>query len=304
MGFKATLKTFGAILWKNRAKIESIVGGALVVGGTAYIISKARDAADISYTLEETHDLIKRYDAQDKWESKKERNHEVRTMVGFAVKEYTKCYGIGLAMEAVGLTLIGISDVTMSKEIATAWTAATGYAEALKNYRQRVIADVGEEKDHEYMFGPQATTVDILPDGTVVQTTVPVENNNRAANLPPNCYIFDQSNPNWEPEASKNRDFLEDHLRWLNKRLEYGEDLFTNDILRDLNMPLVKSGWTSGILAYHIDENGNKVRNYLSFGLDKNTQAAQRFRDGLEPTVILELNVEPNIIDKMNLALI
>lgn len=303
MNLKASFKALGAIIWHNRALIEEIVGGTMVVAGTVVNMTKAKEAAEVSYNVEGLFDDIHYNDQVNGWESKKERSVAVRHAVGFAVKGYTKAYWLGTTLVIGGEVLQGIGFGTEHKDLVATSAALATTSAAFSAYRQRVVVDQGEAKDQEYLLGPQATTVDILPDGTVVQTTTPVENNNRKANLPPFCFMFDSSNDNWEPEAFKNRDFLEDHQRYLNHRLDHEGFLFTNDILRDLGMPLVKTGWTSGILKTYVDENGNRFDNILSLGLNAQNPAAQRFRDGIEPNILIQLNVEPNIIDKLHLPL-
>ncbi len=300
MGFKSALKTIAAVAYRNRAKIETAVGITLVTVGTGIVISKAREATELADELYMKHKDILLKDANEDWASPKERSKAKRDLVLYASKEYTKTYGPGLALELGGLALIAISDITMNKELSAASAVIATYATTLNNIRDRVVADQGEEKWQEYLLGPQFTTVDVLPDGTVIQTTEPLENPNASAGLPPHCFFFDEANPNWEKDPYQNRDFLENHLRWLNERLKAEGFLFENDIRRDLGAPLVKSGWTSGIFAE--DKDGN--RNYISFGLDAKNQAAQNFRDGIEPTILIQLNVEDNLIDQLRLPLI
>ncbi len=300
MNIKRSVKVLLAKAYKNRATIEAIVGGVLIVGGTVVIISKAGEAVEITNELESRNDYIRKMDATDGWTDKKERNHEVKSMVGFGIKGYAKAYALGLGMQAAGLTLEAVSHVTQCKELSAMSALCATYATTLSAVKERVIADQGEEKWQEYLLGPQFTTVDVMPDGTIVQTTEPIDNPNRSANLPPHCFFFDESNPNWEKDAMMNRDFLENHERWLNDKLWNAGFLFENDIRRDLGIPIVKSGWTSGILAE--DKDGN--RNFLKLGLDAKNPAAQSFRDGIEPTILLQPNVEDNIIEQLKLELI
>lgn len=297
MGFKSTMKTIAAVAYKNRAKIETIVGMGLVVVGTGVIVSKAKQATEIANNIEDMQRDIRKRDAVDDWCDKKERSASVRGTLKYAGVNYVKTYWLGFSCVAGGLTLIGISDITMSNEITAAWGLASAYAATLTNVKNRVVADQGEEKWQEYLLGPQFETVDVMPDGSVVQTTEPIHQQD---GFPPHCFFFDEANPNWEKDPYANRDFLENHQRWLNEKLRVEGFLFENDIRRDLGEPLVKSGWTSGIFAE--DKDGN--RNYLTFGLDAKNQAAQRFRDGIEPSILIQLNVEDNILDQLNLALI
>lgn len=302
MKIKATLKTLGALAYKNRAVIETIAGMSLVVIGTGVVVSKAKQAADISYEIEAKCDDIRKKDAVNDWVDKKERSKERKDVLKYATVNYTKTYWLGFTFIAGGLTLIGLSDVTMSKELSAAWGLASTYAATLTSVKDRVIADQGEEKWQEYLLGPQFTTVDVMPDGTIIQTTEPIDNPNRSCNLPPHCFFFDEANcPNtWEKDPLMNRDFLENHQRWLNERLWAEGFLFENDIRRDLGAPIVKSGWTSGIFAE--DKDGN--RNWLTLGLEAKNPAAQRFRDGVEPSVLIQMNVEDNILEQLRINLI
>ena len=300
MNWKAAIKSFGAVVYKNRAKIETAAGIGLVMVGTGVIISKATKAADVHNEIEEKINYIRKVDAADDWTSKKERSQARRDVLKYAAVNYTRTYWLGLTCEALGLTLIAISDITMNKELSATSALLATTSAAFSNYRQRVIADQGEEKDQEYLLGPQFTTVDVMPDGTIIQTTNPLDNPNEEVGLPPHCFFFDESNPNWEKEPRINRHFLEQHQIWLNQKLQIEGFLFENDIRRDIGAQLVKSGWTSGIFAE--DKDGNK--NYLKLGLDAKNPAAQRFRDGVEPSIVIQLNVEDNIIDQINMPLI
>lgn len=305
MNLKATLKTLGAMAYKNRAKIETVTGLVAIAVGTGIIISKAKQAADVSYELENKFDYIHRVDAAEDWVDKKERSKAVREAIIFGAKGYTKAYWLGITFELVGCTLIAISDITQAKELSATSALLAATSATLSAVKERVIADQGEEKWQEYLLGPQFTTVDVMPDGTVIQTTEPVDNPNRGANLPPHCFMFDEHNPNWERDPRWNRDFLENHERWLDQKLEAEEFLFENDIRRDLGEEITKSGWTSGIFAWKIDPvTGDKVRNHLSLGLDAKNPRAQAFRDGIEPSIVIQPNVEDNIIEQLRIPLI
>lgn len=300
MSIKKVLKTGLALAYKNRATIATVSGMIFVGVGTANIISKAKQAADIAYEIEARLDDIHQRDAANDWESKKERRKETNSVLKFAAVEYTKTYALGVACVVGGEILQGFGYATKCQQLSTATAFAASYAATLNAVKERVIEDQGEEKWQEYLLGPQFTTVDVLPDGTVIQTTEPLANPNEDAGLPPHCFFFDEHNYNWEKDPIANRDFLEAHLRWLNDKLWAEGFLFENDIRRDLGEPIVKSGWTSGIFA--TDKDGN--RNYISFGLDAKNPAAQRFRDGIEPSVLIQLNVEDNIIEQIKLPLI
>ena len=86
MNLKRSLKVLGSIIYKNRAKIEFIAGGALAATGTAMIISKARKATDIACELESKNDEIRWMDENENWEDKKERSDARKDVIKYAVK--------------------------------------------------------------------------------------------------------------------------------------------------------------------------------------------------------------------------
>jgi hypothetical protein len=304
MSLKGKLKVAKAVLYKNRSNIEFVAGLLLEVGGVAYIVSKARPAAEISMKISWKIKDIETNDKEEVW-APGERNKYIRDLIAYTIKEFTKCYGIGFAMEIAGWILSGISHATDRNDLANLSMAMASLSATFAQYRERVIEDQGEEKDQLYFLGPQKVTVEVDKHGNVIQKTEVVEDKNKEINLPPHTIMFDEANPNWEKDPVVNRDFLENHLRWLNQRLEAEDFLWENDIRRDLRAPLVKSGWTSGIFAWKTDPvTGEKIRNYLSLGLEAKNPAAQRFRDGIEPSIILQLNVEDNITDKLLIDLI
>lgn len=300
MNIKATLKNLGGIIYRNRSNIEFVGGLLLEIGGTALIVSKAKRAAEISQHCSWRMDDMRIADEKNAWESPEERKEERRDIFKYAVTEYTKCYGVAFGMVAGGMALTVVSKVTDNNTISDAYALAASTAAIFSQYRQRVIEDQGEEKDQLYLFGPQAVTVEVDKDGNVIQKTEPIEDINGKVNLPPHCMIFDEANPNWEKDPIANKDFLENHQRWLNQKLQAEGFLWENDIRRDLSFPLVKCGWTSGIFATDVDGNTN----YLDLGLGVMNPAAQRFRDGVEPSIILQPNLENNITDQLRLELI
>lgn len=122
------------------------------------------------------------------------------------------------------------------------------------------------------------------------------------------CYskIFDSSNPNFEKNPESNRAFLSQTERWVNMQLQMRKHLFLNDVYDALGFEKTQSGQIMGWKYYDSEEERIKARaaNAISFGIfDVTSQAGQRFVDGLEPTVILNFNVDPEpIIGKVGLA--
>jgi hypothetical protein len=287
MKIKWLMKRIGTTLYNNRSNIEFVVGTGCVIAGTAMIATKAEDAVKVKNDVAREKERIAIMDEQDGWDSPSQRTKACAHMVKTGVKGYAKAYGPGVAVETAGIVLQTISKVTDNKQIAIQTGIATALASQFNSYRQAVIEDQGEEKDEQYLLGT-VKEVEAHEDGTTTEKIVPT----RTAS---HTIMFDESNDNWDKRDFVNKEFLEDHLFWLNERLWKEGVLFENDIRRDIGAPIDPSACTFGITA--VNDNGD--RQYLSFGMEKNTERAQAFRDGSERSFLITLNVEPNVNTKL-----
>lgn len=287
MKIKWLLKEIGATLWDHRADIEFVVGTGLVATGSVIAMTKAEDAVEVKHKVEYEIKVIELKDENNDWDSKGEKRKECAKMVKDAVVGYTKVYALPIGMQVAGFTLQTISYKTQKAQIATLATNLAAETMAFAAYRQNVINDLGEEKDEEYLLGVEKEIVN--EDGKEVEKVY-------ATRRPDHSFLFDETNPNYKKEGFSNLEFLEDHERWLNDRLWTEGFLWENDIRRDVDAPIDPNAESYGITA--VDENGN--RNYISFGIQKNTERARVFREGTEKSFLIILNnMEPNITKKL-----
>lgn len=290
MKIKWLAKKVGTKIWENRSNIEFVAGNIAVAVGTGMIISKAEEATEVKYEMERQIKNIELTDEAEGWLDNHERARACFKMAKTTAWGYTKVYGPGIAVEAGGLVLMGISHVTDRKEIAAKSVALASLATQFYNYRENVRRELGEAKDEEFLMGKPETVVTVDENGNQVEE--------KKLAIPDHSFLFDEHNPNFEKEGFMNLDFLTSHERWLNEKLWNEGLLWENDIRRDLGEsidPMASAGdW--GITA--VDDDGN--RNYISFGINKNTERAQAFRDGSEKAFLIILNnMEPNISKKL-----
>lgn len=294
--FKWLMKSIGHTIYENRSNIEFVAGNVLVVAGTGMIMSKAEQAVEVKREMEYQIKCIELKDENDDWDSTSERNKACLKMAKDTAIGYVKCYGPGVAVEVAGLALMGVSKATDRKEIATTSAALASTAMEFMNYRKAVREDQGEEKDLEYLTkltGEERKQL-VESDGSI-KTNSP---------LPKHAAWFKSSNPNNDGDPDMALDFLDNHERWLNDRLQKEGVIWENDIWRDLGLkaddPEVRElfteseGW--GITA--VDDNGNT--NYISLGFRRNTPDAQAFRDGKTSDFLIVLNnMEPCVGKKL-----
>ena len=266
MKAKALVKKIGGILYKNRSNIEFVAGMGMVVTGTGMIMAKAEEATEVKRNMQGYIQAINEADEMDSWDSENTRAHACIDMAKQTAVGYVKCYGPGLAVETAGLVLIGVSKATDRKEIAVTSAALASTTMEFMNYRKRVQEELGDEKDEEFLLGKPDTIIE-----TDIQTGEEKVIANKSKYRPDHSIMFDEQNPNWDKRGFSNLEFLEDHERWLNQRLELEGYITENEIRKDIDADPDPKAEGYGITL--LDENGN--RNYISFGIQKNTERAQ-----------------------------
>lgn len=264
---KRAFGTSALFVRKHASLIELVAGDILVTAGAVKLI---QDCDKIS----EAKEL-------------KDSGEATKTEVAEA---YVKATWKGVALVAGGVVMTGVSHATIADQLKVATTTLAATSLSYDNYRKRVIEDQGEEKDHEYLTGDGIVkTVEMKEDGTTVETTIPVrssETMNRE--YIPHSFFFDESsNPNWTKDPIANRQFLESVERWVNQELEGYGFITENMIRKAVGAPFVKAGQWAGT-PY---KNPDGTVNHITFGMEKDTVAAQRFRDGIEPSFLVEIRL-------------
>ena len=200
-----------------------------------------------------------------------------------------KLYGPTFVVGAATISCFVGSHNIMTKRNAGLAAAYKAVDSAFKKYRERVVADLGQEKDVEYRYGM-----------TDVETTEADENGEKVMtgklnlNEAPSMYarFFDETNRNWQRNVDNNRMFLRMQQNWANDRLLARGHLFLNEVYEMLGMEHTKAGAVTG---WVIDKGGD---NYVDFGVfNGDSVAAREFVNGHNYSVLLDFNVDGVILD-------
>jgi soluble cytochrome b562 len=284
------LVTLGAKLcrfWaKNNDTIELIVGTALVAGGTVALIKSADDISDVNEEVRQRKEFIKEVDQEENgWEEAGEtRGHYVRETVKTAAVGYTKSAGIGVGLIVGGEVLQAISHATLANKLTAVAASLATVSTKFADYRQNVVEDQGEEKDFQYLTGATMESVELKKDGTIVKTSTPIHTDTKNRYIP-HSFFFDEANVNYSKINQANYEFLSSCENQVNNMLALREDLTENDIRFVVGAPKTKAGAAAGVKFYNKD--GSK--NYISFGMERNTSQAKAFRNGTEPSFLVEI---------------
>ena len=276
-------------LKQNKPTIEFVAGAGLVVAGTAFLIKDAQkiaDAnADLSATINEAKEINKLVKEENTtWTDetgKSKSSYIIHATVHHSLA-YAKVLGKGVGCEIVGLGLMSLAHVDLTRQIQTISAAAAAQAISFANYRQRVREDAGELKDYQYLTGNVKKTVTIKDDGTVVEETTPVSPIDKGMSGTPHSFWLSDTGLY---TGNNLRDWaaLERHLHIVNDVLHYNKMLTLNEIFEIFQAPKTVVGQCAG--AWAQDKNGSL--NYIDIGLTSGP--ALNFKNGVESDILITI---------------
>lgn len=214
--------------------------------------------------------------------------HLMRVQTAVKVgKLYAPAVGLGL----LSLGLLTGSHITLTKR-NTAITAAYAVLDrGFKEYRDRVVADVGEEKDREYRFGAQEK--EIIEEG---EQGHEVKTVSKISDDPTKIYakLFDETNRHWSNHPNDNRNFILTVQSWMNNKLNANGHVFLNDVYDALGFERT----TPGSVVGWVKNNPRGSDGYISFGMEENgDEIAKLFMQGHEKSIWLDFNVDGMVYD-------
>ena len=302
-------------LYRGKKKVEKcspelcLAGGVLAGVGCVIFACKATlHAEEVLDRHQERMRLAKEAAKVARPEDHYDLNREKFVVTAHTFADFAKLYWRSVALGGLSLALILKGHRILSNRYAGAVAFGNAVSEAFSQYRERVIADQGMEKDREYRFGKpeisKQAVVSVNEDGTSETKEETVE----SLDVSPSDYakIFDHTNRNWDPNPTYN-------LKWLKSMEREATMLLKGRSRYDRKGRLIKPGSLALNEVYHMlgfdptpigavtgwidDGNGDPQ---VDFGLyDMSREDVVRFVNGKDANVILDFNVDGVIIDKL-----
>ena len=316
MGFKETVaETISNLSYKFNENSPTILVVTGVVGVVTATVLACRSTIKAKEIVEESKkdlDMIHDCEANKTLEESGEYTKEdaKKDKVTVAVKttvKLLKCYILPLLIFVLSIWAIFASHGIMIRRNTAIAAAYTGLASTFSSYRKNVVEKFGEGVDKELRYGLKA--VDVEEEVEKEDGTKEVKKVNKvvATGVEYSDYskFFDDSSAFWTDDAEYNRTFLEGTLVWLNKELKKraGKPLYLNEVYDALDIERTDAGQVVG-WRYLPNDKGHRGDNFISFGLPEKgevpkSEAMRRFWNGLEPTVLLDFNVDGEVYQTM-----
>lgn len=202
--------------------------------------------------------------------------------------EAVKCFGPTLILGVSTIGCLTKSHNMLTNRIAGLSAAYTTLQTQFGEYRNRVRAEVGEDKEDELYFDRKKQNVKVSDaEGNVSDLEVEVQDAGGYK------YLFDEVNSNnWSSDPGYNRIFLQAQENYANDMLASRGHVFLNDIFDGLGMERTAAGAVVGWIA----EEGAHV----DFGLhNPGYEPNDLFWKDEENSVQLNFNVQGVIFDKL-----
>lgn len=240
----------------------------------------------------------------------KEKREELQAVRRKAALTVIRHFALPAALGAVSVALNIADNRILRRNLTAATVAYAGLLESYNEYRKRVIADVGREKDQEYLHGiKKQKNVEIDPDtGEVLGETEDYAAVDKGVSQYARYFDegeWDQTNKRWIHQnlAWKDDNFINQKTlrsaeREANQKLVIDGFLFLNDVYRMLGLPLSIDGQIVGWV--YDGEGGDHAVSFGVFDDDPRQLPYNRaFVDGRRNTALLDFNVDGPIINEL-----
>lgn len=209
---------------------------------------------------------------------------ELAYSYGHGTWQICRLYAPAVLIGAASLAALTSSHIVLSRRNAALTAAYAAVAKAYDEYRDRVRAEVGPEKELDIYHSVKKEEVE-GEDGKKKELNVADPNT-----WSPYARFFDEGSRNWKKNAELNFLYLEIQQRYFNQLLTARGHVFLNEVYDQLDIERTKAGQVVG----WVRDGGDR---FIDFGMYE--ASSRDFLNGTEPRILLDFNVDGVIYDKI-----
>jgi len=278
----------GRALLVGQKHSPTILFGAGVAGVVGTVVLACRATLKVEEVLEEAQKKVMDVKTvQHVNYSESDRKQDLVIVYTQTSLKLGKLYGPAIATGVLSIAALTGSHHILSKRNAALTAAYATLEKGFKKYRERVVEELGEEKDREFRHGTQKIT-EVDPETGKKKTRI-----GPAADPSIYARFFDADNPRWEGGPGYNIHFLKSVQNWCNDMLRARGHIFLNEVYDHLALERTKEG---SIVGWLWDGDGD---NFVDFGIFKGDGQSRDFVNGREGAILLDFNVDGPIWDRI-----
>jgi hypothetical protein len=219
----------------------------------------------------------------------KDYKHDKVVLLARTSGRIAKLYAPGVAVGLLSICALTGSHVILTRRNLSLTAAYAALDRGFQSYRERVIGELGHDKDDEFKHGYEERTVAVdTKDGTTTETIRTAGPGSRS----PYSRYFDEGASEWKRDAEDNRIFLQYQQNYWNDYLQAHGHVFLNQIYKALGLEPSRAGQSVGWAL------GEGRDNYISFGVfDRmHDYKVRDFVNLRERSILLDFNVDGPIL--------
>lgn len=264
----------------------------LFVGGTVGAVAATVMACKATLTFKE-HLEITEKDLEEVKSSIRSED-EIRKDVTFlhvrTAIVAVKLYGPAVALGALSISALTGSHVVLTKRNTALTAAYAALEKGFERYRERVIKELGPEKEREIRHAVEQYEVTDSETGKKHKVKIAAPHGDHSIY----ARFFDPTVKEWSHEPEYNLVYLRAQQTHANDLLHARGHLFLNEVYDMLGIERSKAG---AIVGWVISKDGD---NYVDFGIyDSHDPEKRAFINGQEGSILLDFNVDGVIYDKI-----
>lgn len=289
----AVTKVAGRQALKVQAYSPTILFATGIVGIVATTVLASRATLKLNEILEEG--VTKKHVIEDTLANPEmpyddhDAKRDLKVLKAVKASAIVKLYAPAFAVGAISVTCLAGSHYILTTRNAGLMAAYAALEEGFDKYRQRVIAEFGDEKDRDLRFGSEEAVI-MEENGEGRKIT-------RVGEPGPSVYakFFDEYSKNWQRQPEYNRIFLQTQQSYHNNLLHARGHVFLNEVYDALGIERTKAG---AVVGWILNKAGD---NFVDFGIFEDDSARLRdFVNGREGSILLDFNVDGVIFDKLD----
>ena len=301
IGAVLTNKASRSVLVVKKFSPEILVGVGIVglIGSTVMACKASTKASAVLDVAEAKMAKIHEAEATLSREeyTKTDQNKDSLVVMIQTGADFAKLYGPAVLLGGLSIAcILGSYNIMRKRNIAVV-AAYKVLKDGFDKYRERVVEDLGAEKDLEYRHGTKMEKVEeTVTDPETgkkkkLKKDVATYDSNHVSQY---ARFFDESCPQWSKTPEYNLLFLKTQQNYANDLLHARGHLFLNEVYDMLGMKHTQEGSVTGwVLSESSD-------NFVDFGIfDVRRKAAREFVNGDERSILLDFNVDGIIWDKI-----
>lgn len=281
-----------AVLAKNSPQILLVGGVVGIVASTVMACKATLKVNDVIKETKETIDLINHEGSLGKENySKDDANKDLALVYVQTSVKVLREYAPAIIVGGLSIAAILKSNGILRARNAGMLAAYKTLDSIFKNYRGRVVSELGEEKDRQFRYGfvdEKVVNEEIDPEtGKTKKVKSIVKRANKPDEASEYARFFDHYSKQWRKTPEYNLIFLNHAQAMANNMLEIRGHVFLNEVYDILGFPRTQAGTVVGWMK---DGDGDGK---ITFGIyDVHKSGSREFVNGYNDAILLDFNVD------------